>query len=341
LPVNIHTKEIGMDLSIITPLVNEHPQIRFTLQSLASSLLSSGIEYEIIVINNYCEKVAEQGFPEDKGWDALTSLHQEKRTKGLVLATYTEKLSHWNAKNVGIKLARGDTLFFCDAHVLVGNDTLPRMYEYLHKNTGPLDTVHLPIRYMNDREDRNLLYRMRVNPGQGLLHYVFHHMKVPENIDRIEVPVMSTCGMMCRRQLMLDLDGWPGELGIYGGGENYINYVLSVLGGRKFIFREVEPIYHFAEKRQYHYEWEDWLRNRLIAIYLAGGTDWVQKCAQGIVFAKKAAPRVVDRLLDEVLSSSRLEARRASIAAKSKISLDEWVKSWEDTQYYEEIEGWV
>ena len=47
------------DLSIIIPFAGEYPQVLFTVQSIAESLHGK-IDFEIIVVDNYCKELETQ-----------------------------------------------------------------------------------------------------------------------------------------------------------------------------------------------------------------------------------------------------------------------------------------
>jgi len=81
---------------------------------------------------------------------------------------------------------------------------------------------------------------------------------------------MSSCGMMMTRELYKEVGGWPEELGVYGGGENFMNFTLSVMGKKKWVCY-TGPLYHHGEKRGYKFNPPDYERNRIIATYLFGG----------------------------------------------------------------------
>lgn len=331
-------------VSVIMPFVNEYPQIAFTLQSVVSDFRSVDREMEIVAVNNYCEQVRAQGFPEDKGADYLKGLIKDGRAPYLKVIDYTDKLSHWNAKNAGVAESTGEWLLFLDAHVAVGNDQfffVCKLYEHLLSAHGPDNVLHLPLSYLNDAPENTLVYRARVNKKIGLLHYVFHKKQMEHYQGAFEVPVMSSCGLLMTREIFDKLRGFPPQLGIYGGGENYINYVMAVMGIRKWV-RHGWPLYHFAEKRGYHYVMADWLRNRILAVYLAGGMEWAQRCVYGMETCDppRESARKLRNLLEEVIDNPDVQARREYIKSQTVVDLDEWTAEWQGTEFFESPESW-
>lgn len=338
-------------LSIIIPYCNEYPQIAFTVQSIVANCGLSPSEYEIITINNHVKKVTDQGFPEDKGSKYLDALISNESVINLKNIRYDVKLSHWGAKNAGVMLSSGETLLFLDAHVFTPYNLIGHMYQSFHEafGSGPLVTAHMPLSYLNEPPGRELIYRARINVQAGVLHYVFHKAPYLE-FPRVspfghfaEVPVMSSCGMMIRRKNFDVLQGWPSCLGIYGGGENYVNYAMAILGGKKYIFTGGAALYHYAEERGYRYERDDWLKNRMIATFLAGGEEWLIRCVDGMDTARKASRRTLIDLMEEVLYHPELESRRAHLAANQQVTPEEWIKQWQQMapELIETVYGWV
>jgi hypothetical protein len=340
-----------MDLSIIIPYVNEWPQLIWTLRSVAEELEDTGVKYEVIAIDNYCDQVRKQGkdavlrlaektaadlgatvnipaflelvktelgFEPDKGGPHIENV--AKMHDWLVYAKYDEKLSHWNAKRVGVEMSTGRNLLFMDAHCSVGRGAINRAYHYFDANALKLDgTLHMPVTYQI-LEKRKLIYKLNpVDLDKGLVHYQFSQYKdLPEPY---EVPCMSTCGMFITRQMYEYVGGWPSELGIYGGGENFMNFTLSVLGKKKWIMPG-NPLYHHGDRRGYDQDYTDTLRNRAIAAFIYGGYDWME------LFVNNCEGRrlVKQWIIDDV--SEKCAKHRKNIKQKQVKTIQEWVPEW-------------
>lgn len=296
-------------LSIIMPFVCEYPQVFFTLQSLYNELREieqRGYTYEVIAINNWCPEAAAQiaiqreGFKLDRStleallWTRDTAEPDADTqsiraiTKGghklkalsklhpwLKYVEYKQKLSHWQAKNTGVAASTGDILFFVDAHCVIEPYTLISMLsEYHAMLNSSIDndmfTLHMPISYMGDIASRKLIYKPVGDTTRGEYHYSFTRFR--QSSICYHVAAMSTCGMMISRRLFNKLGGWPTELGIYGGGENFINYAMAVMGHHKYIYPHAQ-IWHYAEGRGYNWNYDDHIRNRMIATYCFGGPE--------------------------------------------------------------------
>ena len=337
-------------ISVIMPYVNEWPQIVFTIRAVHEALIP--YSHEIIVVDNYCKEVANQGSLPDRGHtryikkgnkndcrfafteeeaDALNndknydlaSGHLEaiaKTTQWLVYEKYSEKLSHWNAKNKGVQRSVGEVLLFLDAHVSPSRGSLEKAVREFADICGDteFDTLHMPLSY-HILESKRLIYKPIYDFGKGIAHYSFTSMPVKEETC-FEVSCMSTCGMFMTRKLFDRLGGWPKGMGIYGGGENFINYVLSIIGSKKWI-SNYGCLHHHGDKRKYSFNWNDYHTNRMIATYLYGDYDWAEK------YQKALGDNDITR---KMLSKAVLEASpyKENIDNQRVFKLDEWFTSW-------------
>jgi glycosyltransferase involved in cell wall biosynthesis len=333
-------------VSVIMPYVNEWPQIVFAVRSVMEEL-DGYVDFEIILIDNYCKEVQQQKYMPDRGHDRYILNHGKeciglydvavdldrmklvkshlyevsKLQKVVKYVRYEEKLSHWNAKNQGVLNSRGNILLFLDAHVVPSKGVLRRAVKCFIEMGAVRedDTLHLQLSY-NILEKSKLIYRLVHKPEDGVVHYRFLQT-YPKLVDLTEVPCMSTCGMFMWKSLYNKIGGWPTGLGIYGGGENYINFVLAILGSRKYIF-PFGTLHHHGDKRDYSFNWEDYHRNRMIATACFGGAGMVYKYEQAL-----GGNAITQRLASEAIESSAAHSK--GILSQQKMSIDDWCKNWE------------
>ena len=143
---------------------------------------------------------------------------------------------------------------------------------------------------------------------------------------------MSTCGMLIRRDILVDkLMLWPTELGVYSGGEHYINFAMAVLGMSKFVFNS-KPLQHYAAPRGYALSWYDIYRNRAIATYLVGGDDLFYKFIHYHKFnlQGKVSPRSIIQIGKTIPSIPELIDIRRHIELNTVVSIQDWAKGWKD-----------
>lgn len=304
-----------MELSVIIPFVNEWPQIIWTIRSIAEELIDR-VDFEIIAIDNYVKK--EVAKPQDKGGKHVKNV--SRGHKWLKYIDYHDKLSHWNAKRVGIENSSGEFLFFCDGHVAIARDALYKAFRLYQSSHNALQgTLHLPLTYQI-LEWHKLIYRLVVDEKIGKLHYSFASYR--DNDSPYEVPCMSTCGMLISRRMYYDLGGWPSLLGIYGGGENFINFVSAILGYKKWVMPG-GALYHHGDRRGYAYSGSDFIKNRMVANYLFGGVKWLDR----MVANSRGHKSVLNKFREMVIESC--SEQRNMLKAKQQMEIERWIERWQ------------
>ena len=310
-----------MHLSVIVPYVNEWPQNIFTLQSVAQDLVGR-LDFEVMAIDNYSPEVEAMAkkdplYARDKGAEVIKG--SQRASPWLKALEYNTRLSHWNAKNFGVKHSSGEYLLFVDAHCVVSRDAIYNMFKYYVKNEEQLNgTLHLPLTY-KILDTTRLIYKLVYIPEEEYLHYSFTRYRA--ETAPYEVPCMSTCGMMMSRRVFDVLGGWPRELGIYGGGENFMNFSLSVLGMRKHIMVG-PPLFHYGEKRKYHWNFDDHVRNKCIAAYIYGGKAFAER----FMNHSKGDSNVLQNIFKDVIA--KCESHRNIIRGKQKMTIHDWISQW-------------
>jgi len=313
------------ELSVIIPFVNEYPQILFTVQSIFCELRDE-VDFEIICIDNWCAEVESQQRKEDKGGAKISGLAEGNHRPWLKYLKYDKKLSHWQAKNFGVENSTGEFLWFCDAHCIVSPGSLKSMFRYYKEHHEEMNgSIHLPLSYMGERPGLELIYKLVLEEEHGVYHYSFtgYNKNVPpgNNGTPFRMPCMSTCGMMITRKLYDLLGGWPKELGIYGGGEHFINFTLAVLGKTVNIFPTL-PLFHYAESRGYHWNYNDYHRNRCIATFIFGGDELARLYMKFV----KGRPLVLDGIYFDVIRKER--EHRDLIVSRQVMTIQEWAEQW-------------
>jgi glycosyltransferase involved in cell wall biosynthesis len=302
-----------MDLSIIIPTANEWPQILFTLRSISEDLRDR-CDFEVIVVDNFCDELKAQSKTDDGTRDHLLAC--ARGHKWLKVLHYTDKLSHWQAKNMGVKASSGKHLMFIDAHCAIARDSIFEMQRYYRREYEWLNgTLHLPLTY-HIMEYHKLIYKLAINYEAGDIHYTFSSFRPSET--PYEVPAMSTCGMMMSREIYNKIGGWPAELGIYGGGENFINFTLAVLGMKKWIW-PAGTCFHHGSKRGYSWNGDDFTRNRCIANYMFGG----EEVAKNFITHRRGNRNVLDSIYADVMN--KCKGHREIIKRQQIMTIKEWI----------------
>jgi len=82
--------------------------------------------------------------------------------------------------------------------------------------------------------------------------------------------------MMMPRNIYEALGDGQRSLDLWRRGTLY-NFCLAVMGYDINIY-PTKPLYHFAEKRGYNWNYDDWVRNRMIATFCFGDGLGVEVC---------------------------------------------------------------
>jgi len=306
------------ELSVIVPYINEEPQILFTLRALAEELRD--IDFEVLAVDNTCRDLEVRGIVPDSGREKVDAA--AFGNPWLKSLGYSARASHWQAKNLAVSQASGDVLMFVDGHVVPGRGSISSMFKFYRQNWEELNgTLHLPLTY-KILEWRKLIYRLDVDLSVGKLHYTFDTYVESEKPYR--VPCMSSCGMMMHRKIFELLGGWPTGLGSWGGGENFLNFALAVLGKNVWIWPG-EPLYHHGEKRGYSMWRKDILFNRVLALYVVCGYEFARRF---IVHCN--APGYSLSLRERMLSKAARSGRRHHelIRERQVMEIEQWLREW-------------
>lgn len=323
-------------LSVIMPYVREFPQNIFTLMNVYEELRDR-CDFEIIAVNNFVPghvKTGQGVMTDDQGQDAFDAA--QRGYPEIISLKYDKKLSHWQAKNHAVSHSTGEFLFFVDAHCVVSRDSLFEMFNFFKCHHGILNgSIHMNLTYkIHDWKPQ--IYEPRVTPSKGEVAYRFCTYREPDwekdsgvvvvgqNARAFEVPCMSNCGIMLTRNHYETIGGWPTELGIYGGGEHFMNYASAILGYKKWIWAG-GPLRHHGAERGYSWNFSDYHRNRLIANYMFGGKEWLYR------YAKKAKPSLADVKLfkshaDGIIANQACLEHRELIKSRAVMTIEDWLE---------------
>jgi len=309
-------------LSVIIPTANEWPVIAFTARSVYEELRDR-VDFELIIVDNWCPELAGQGRDRDRTFDYFQQMC--KGFPQVSILEYAGKLSHWNAKRLGVHHSTGEFIQFLDAHVVPSRDAIYNQYRYYSERHAELDGVlHLPVTY-HVMEYHKLMYKLALELDKGHVHYSFTGYREAEAPYR--VPCMTTDGIMMTRELYDNFGGFPSELGIWGGGENFLNFTLAVLG--KNVWMCAGPgmnntLNHHGDKRGYSYNYDDLCRNRCIAAYMYGGAEF----ADLMIDNYKGNPAQLEKIYQSVVLNPDCIAQRKHIELQQVMSIQEWAAKW-------------
>ncbi len=110
-------------ISIIIPVYNQADKITATLKSIE---LQTFRDYEVVVVNDGSTDGVDRVFGE---------FAKNSKDKNNYYFINQENKGAPAARNRGVKEAKGDYLFFCDADAVLASDALLYLFQALEKNT--------------------------------------------------------------------------------------------------------------------------------------------------------------------------------------------------------------
>jgi glycosyltransferase involved in cell wall biosynthesis len=270
--------DITHDVSVIIPACNEYPQIAFTLDSIESELRD--IDHEVIVVFNNST---------DEGYSYVANRGTNIR------AFNTDSLSCWKARSFGAEKAKGETLFFTDAHVLIEPHSFLRCLEVFEKEDCGI--VWMAMRYLMDQ--KSVCYGYDLKPEKFWGNWTRHRRE----IEPYPLVMSGAAGFAIKKKTFESIGGYHESLGIYGGGEPYLAFKAERLGFRNYIAPQA-VFAHFNAKRKYAWNNDDLWRNFLLASYTTGGEEWLMKIRQHY-FGICNGNKVYEKRLDEIVNEAR------------------------------------
>jgi len=306
------------DLSVVIPARNEHPQATFTLQAIWDQLEDTPYDWETIIVDNMSDdKTA--SFCKDRWWEKYAKRHR--------IIRYDDEGSCWQARNAGIQAAEGRVIFLFDAHVLISPDYFVKHISALDANPSA-SVLYGPVVWMGDTRDHRA-YGYSLGPDNGHMHTKFWGSWTRKKVsdDPYRIPMSGTAAMTVRREFIEKLGGWPQELSVYGGGEQWIALGCWMLGGECWVHPDTY-VYHFADYRKYKDNGLDKSTNDAhffnvcLVAYALGGEKWWQARVDHML-GRWAKPyhEAGMRLATEAKNKARMHRER--IKQLAEFTLDE------------------
>ena len=286
-------------ISIIIPACNEYPQIAFALDSIAQDFRS--FDHEILVIFNNNEDEA----PE----------YLKGRGRNIRLLE-SDSLSCWKARSLGAKEAKGDTLFFFDAHILLEPMSVHRVL-WTMENAENCGIVWMAMRYLMDTH--RILYGYDLKPEKFWGNWTSHR----RGKESYPLTMSGAAGFAISKEVFDAVGGYHDSFGIYGGGEPYLAFKVERFGYRNQISPD-SVFAHFNARRKYSWNNDDLWRNFLIAAYSTGGDVWIKKLRNHYLKVCKKNPTYESRL-DEIVAEAKALATTDHlwIEKRATLTLDE------------------
>ena len=263
-------------VSVVIPTRNEQKNLKWTLQAAMADL--EGLDYELIPVLNRCH-------PDEA--DDLRRYWPFKTGHGKVLE-YNDKPSCWQARNLGASEAEGKYILFLDSHVIPSPGSFRRLIEY---HEGWKGVAHCALNYWLEPEAK-ALHGYRWQPEKFWGTWTRVKPKPPD----YKVVMSGTSSSLVDRDVFNEIGGFNEHLGIYGGGEPYIDLKVQMFGYDVRMPPDCR-LWHLTETRGYNWNNADLHRNFMISAFALGGEEFLEPLYQNYVKGCKGVKRYLDDLV--------------------------------------------
>src|SRR3990167_7773321 len=262
-------------LSVVIPARNEHPNLPHTIYSILHCWEADGFDYkdiEIIVVDN-CSDDQYKAWP--KPGDKGTSSYLMPRGgfwNRMIRVVYAPIAGNHAARNKGAEIARGEYLFFSDAHVAYKPGFFKSILRSVDESGG---IVHGTLQNMGDYPPVSSSggYGYTIKLGEEIKG-TWQNYKISDTW--FYVPAQGHWAVCVKKKQFLDFGGYPKVHRTYGGGEFYLNMKWWMFGSTVAVDPQAIG-YHLASARGYNYHHDDYIENVLGISYALGMDDWRER----------------------------------------------------------------
>lgn len=271
-------------VSIVIPCRNEGLYLQQTLRSLIKA--KTGISYEIIVVN-------------DGSTDGCCNFLENNDFELIYIRTSGIGVSR--ARNFGADAANGETLCFCDAHLIFEDFWLDKLVQpIIHEEA---DLVCPGIASATNPQ--------AIGYGVTWDHNLNWHWLYEEPAKVKYVPLVPGACLMVRREVFKNLDGFEKGFRVFGYDDQEFSLKAWLFGYRAAVAPGVKILHVFREKPPYPASWLDLSYNMLRMAFL----HFNQKRISKAIEASKIY-QGFGEVLAELLFSDVWEMRRTYLARR-------------------------
>lgn len=231
-----------MDASIIIPCKNEGGNLKKTVDSIMSS--KNQKSFEIIIVDDGTIY---------ENYDFIN-----KSSYDNVKIIRSGNLGAAKARNLGAKLAYGQYLFFCDAHISVPNYWIDNLIEALEKNNS-----HIVAPVIKD---------MKKEEYKGYGQTWNKELQVQWLLDKPEdnftvIPIACGCCFGIRKNVFKEIGGFDKYFEVWGKEDEELSLKAWLFGYKIVLDTRIEVKHLFRSKHPYEVTYENFIYNFLCMIY--------------------------------------------------------------------------
>ncbi len=280
-------------LSVIIPARNEFPNVVHTFHSIMNCWEADGFdpkEIEVIIVNNCSD---DRKHPQ-RGTGGTTDYLMSRggyynRT---IRVLYDPIPGNHSTRNKGAKIARGEYLFFSDAHMSYKPGFFKSILKTVDESGG---LVHGGLQFMGayPATDSGMGYGYTIKLGEEIKG-TWNNYKVADSW--FYIPAQGHWGVAVKKEQFLRFGGYPEIHRTYGGGEFYLNLKWWMFGST--VVCDPNAVgYHLASGRGYSYNHDDYVHNIFNIGKALGMYEWVERAY--INYLRKGNQKVLERMWEE------------------------------------------
>lgn len=218
-----------IDVSIIIPCKNEVDNLKWTVDSIMKS--KNLLTFEIIVVDDSSEDNSTQ-FLED---NICKEIYKD------VTLIKTNNLGAAEARNAGAKSAKGKYLFFCDAHVKVGDEWLDMLVDTLRNFNADLVAPCIA----------DLSNPSAVGSGQTWTKELKVKWLGGKLIEGTEIPIACGCAFGITKEAFETINGFDHLFQVWGKEDEELCFKAWLYGYRIVISPNVTVKHLFRKNHPY------------------------------------------------------------------------------------------
>lgn len=286
--------------SVIIPTLNEGGNLWFTIHAIRMIWEHFSDEgHELIVVDNGSSDNTEKFMEDSVVQKFVTFIRCPDSGPGA-------------ARHTGAMAARGEILFFIDAHVLLSPNFFGKT-ECMMRNViwDDVGIVHFPIAW---------------NGGLGENFATCYKLTLEKNFwgeyqskkfkELTEIAASGHACIAVRKDHFVEIGGISAPFSAYGGSEIYLNLKFALFGYKNYLFPDVYYLHCSQRKQNYFWSNDLLFQNQVIAAYTIGGEIWSSKVLHYHLNLSGWKPEVTQKLYAEAIEKALEDYKFIQMHAK-------------------------
>ena len=279
-----------MKVSVVISARNEFPNIVHTIHSIVNDLETflRHDDFEIILVDN--------GSTDPLSWRYL--MERGMFYYRTVRVLFDPLMGNVTARNKGAAIAKGDYLFFSDAHMSYKVGSFKAMIKAIDERGG---IVHPLVQWMGGYEPSQPSYQYTIKLGEKIWGTWNNYLPVLGK--SFWIPVSGHCCLGMKRQQFVDFGGYNDWFRCYGGGELYLDLKWWMLGAGVSVVPDAVG-YHLSAGRGYSFVQNDLIHNMMLLAFAMQAPAFAERVYLRYLGKEGVNKAVLTKLYNEARAES-------------------------------------